>query len=113
VPTDVFFSTPSMAAEIHIPPGKRFGLGGLVRPGSVVRANLVLVGGGLVLWLHGRRKAKAGSDTGSETEFQSRPCMEAILAARGAAKPTGRARSFCVNGLGASGDDYLTALAFR
>jgi cytochrome c-type biogenesis protein CcmH len=74
---------------------------------------LVLVGGGLVWWLHGRRKAKAGSDTGSETEFQSRPCMEAILAARGAAKATGRARSFCVNGLRASGDDYLTALAFR
>jgi hypothetical protein len=59
----VFFSTPSMAAEIQIPPGKRFRLGGLVRPGSVVRADLVLVGGGLVLWLHGRREAKAGSDT--------------------------------------------------
>jgi cytochrome c-type biogenesis protein CcmH len=44
---------------------------------------LVLVGGGLVLWLHGQRKATAGSDTGSETEFQSRPCMKAIIAACG------------------------------
>jgi hypothetical protein len=109
----VFFSTPSMAAEIHIPPGKRFRLGGLVRPGSVIRADLVLVGEGLVLWLHGRRKAKAGSDTGSETEFQSRPCMKATLAARGAAKAIGRPRSFCVKGLRVSGDDYLTALEFR
>jgi hypothetical protein len=74
---------------------------------------LVLVGAGLVLWLHGRRKVKAGSDTGSETEFQSRPCMKAILAARGAAKATGRPRSFCVKGLRTSGDDHLTALAFR
>jgi hypothetical protein len=39
--------------------------------------------------------------------------MKAILAARGAAKATGRPRSFCVKGLRASGDDYLTALAFR
>jgi hypothetical protein len=109
----LFFPTPSMAAEIHIPPGKRLRLGGLVRPGSVVLADLVLVGGGLVLWLHGRRKAKAGSDTGSVTEFQSRPCVKAILAARGAAKATGRPRSFCVKGLRSSGDDYLTALAFR
>jgi hypothetical protein len=109
----VFFSMPSMAAEIHIPPGKRFRLGGLVRPGSVVRADLVLVGGGLVLWLHGRRKTKAGSNTGSETECQSRPCMKATLAARGAAKAIGRPRSFCVEGLRASGGDYLTALAFR
>ena len=30
----VFFSTPSMAAEQHIVPGKRFRLGGLVQPGS-------------------------------------------------------------------------------
>jgi len=30
----VFFSTPSMAAEQHIAPGKRFRLGGLVQPGS-------------------------------------------------------------------------------
>jgi cytochrome c-type biogenesis protein CcmE len=33
----VFFSTPSMAAERHIPAGKRFRLGGLVQPGSLVR----------------------------------------------------------------------------
>ena len=32
----VFFSTPSMAAEQHIAPGKRFRLGGLVQPGSLV-----------------------------------------------------------------------------
>jgi cytochrome c-type biogenesis protein CcmE len=32
----VFFSTPSMAAEQHIVPGKRFRLGGLVQPGSLV-----------------------------------------------------------------------------
>ena len=31
----VFFSTPSMAAEQHIVPGKRFRLGGLVEPGSL------------------------------------------------------------------------------
>ena len=31
----VFFSTPSMAAEQHIAPGKRFRLGGLVQPGSL------------------------------------------------------------------------------
>ncbi|MEW6643330.1 MAG: cytochrome c maturation protein CcmE [Pseudomonadota bacterium] len=35
----VFFSTPSMAAEKHIPPGKRFRLGGMVQPGSVVRGD--------------------------------------------------------------------------
>jgi len=32
----VFFSTPSMAAEQKIAPGKRFRLGGLVQPGSLV-----------------------------------------------------------------------------
>jgi cytochrome c-type biogenesis protein CcmE len=32
----VFFSTPSMAAEQHIVPGKRFRLGGLVQPGSLI-----------------------------------------------------------------------------
>jgi cytochrome c-type biogenesis protein CcmE len=31
----VFFSTPSMAAEQHTAPGKRFRLGGLVQPGSL------------------------------------------------------------------------------
>lgn len=36
----VFFSTPSMAAEKQIPAGKRFRLGGLVQPGSLVRDNL-------------------------------------------------------------------------
>jgi cytochrome c-type biogenesis protein CcmE len=35
----VFFFTPSMAAEKHIPPGKRFRLGGLVQPGSLVRGD--------------------------------------------------------------------------
>nr|WP_298259113.1 cytochrome c maturation protein CcmE [Bradyrhizobium sp.] len=35
----VFFSTPKMAAEKHIPPGKRFRLGGLVQPGSLVRGD--------------------------------------------------------------------------
>lgn len=33
----VFFSTPSMVAEKHIQPGRRFRLGGLVQKGSVVR----------------------------------------------------------------------------
>jgi cytochrome c-type biogenesis protein CcmE len=28
-----------MAAEKHIPPGKRFRLGGMVRPGSIVRGD--------------------------------------------------------------------------
>ena len=32
----VFFSTPSMVAEKHIAAGKRFRLGGLVQPGSLV-----------------------------------------------------------------------------
>ena len=35
----VFFSTPTMAAEKQIPPGKRFRLGGLVQPGSLVRGD--------------------------------------------------------------------------
>jgi cytochrome c-type biogenesis protein CcmE len=35
----VFFSTPSMAAEQHIAPGKRFRLGGLVQPGSLKRGD--------------------------------------------------------------------------
>ena len=33
----VFFSTPQIVAEKHIQPGKRFRLGGLVQPGSLVR----------------------------------------------------------------------------
>jgi cytochrome c-type biogenesis protein CcmE len=33
----VFFSTPSTISEKHIQPGKRFRLGGLVQPGSLVR----------------------------------------------------------------------------
>jgi cytochrome c-type biogenesis protein CcmE len=33
----VFFSTPTMAAEKQIPPGKRFRLGGMVREGSLER----------------------------------------------------------------------------
>ena len=32
----VFFSTPTMVAEKHIQPGRRFRLGGLVQPGSLV-----------------------------------------------------------------------------
>jgi len=32
----VFFSTPTMVAEKHIGPGRRFRLGGLVQPGSLV-----------------------------------------------------------------------------
>src|SRR3954453_21911722 len=35
----VFFSTPSMAAEKHIPAGKRFRLGGLVENGSLLRGD--------------------------------------------------------------------------
>ena len=35
----VFFSTPKMVAEKHIQPGKRFRLGGLVQPGSLVHGN--------------------------------------------------------------------------
>src|SRR5256885_14947781 len=39
----VFFSTPSMAAEKQIPAGKRFRLGGLVQPGSLVRGDNLAV----------------------------------------------------------------------
>ena len=39
----VFFSTPSMAAEKHIPAGKRFRLGGLVQPGSLKRGDNLAV----------------------------------------------------------------------
>src|SRR5258705_1981958 len=35
----VFFSTPAMVAEKHIQAGKRFPLGGLVQPGSLVRGD--------------------------------------------------------------------------
>lgn len=35
----VFFSTPTMVVEKHIQPGKRFRLGGLVQPGSLVRGD--------------------------------------------------------------------------
>lgn len=35
----LFFSTPKMVAEKHIQPGKRFRLGGLVQPGSLVRGD--------------------------------------------------------------------------
>jgi len=35
----VFFSTPSMVAEKHVQAGKRFRLGGLVQPGSLVRGD--------------------------------------------------------------------------
>src|ERR1700722_5534014 len=35
----VFFSTPAAVAEKHIPAGKRFRLGGLVQPGSLVRGD--------------------------------------------------------------------------
>jgi cytochrome c-type biogenesis protein CcmE len=39
----VFFSTPTMAAEKHIAPGRRFRLGGMVRPGSVVRGDRLAI----------------------------------------------------------------------
>jgi len=39
----VFFSTPSMAAEKHIPAGKRFRLGGMVEQGSLVRGDNLAV----------------------------------------------------------------------
>ena len=39
----VFFSTPSMVAEKHIGPGKRFRLGGLVETGSVKRGDNLAV----------------------------------------------------------------------
>ena len=39
----VFFSTPTMAAEKHIPAGKRFRLGGLVENGSLVRGDNLAV----------------------------------------------------------------------
>jgi cytochrome c-type biogenesis protein CcmE len=39
----VFFSTPTMAMEKHIQPGKRFRLGGLVQPGSLARGDNLVV----------------------------------------------------------------------
>ncbi|HXH44967.1 MAG TPA: cytochrome c maturation protein CcmE [Bradyrhizobium sp.] len=39
----VFFSTPTMVAEKHIEPGKRFRLGGLVQPGSLQRGDNLAV----------------------------------------------------------------------
>jgi cytochrome c-type biogenesis protein CcmE len=39
----VFFSTPTMAAEKQMPPGKRFRLGGLVQPGSLVKGDNLAV----------------------------------------------------------------------
>ncbi len=39
----VFFSTPTMAAEKQIPAGKRFRLGGLVQPGSLVKGDNLAV----------------------------------------------------------------------
>jgi len=39
----VFFSTPQMVAEKQIPAGKRFRLGGLVEPGSLVRGDHLAV----------------------------------------------------------------------
>jgi cytochrome c-type biogenesis protein CcmE len=39
----VFFSTPEMVAEQHIPAGKRFRLGGLVEQGSLVRGDNLAV----------------------------------------------------------------------
>ena len=39
----VFFSTPTMVAEKHIQPGKRFRLGGLVQAGSLVRGDNLAV----------------------------------------------------------------------
>ncbi len=39
----VFFSTPAAVAEKHIQPGRRFRLGGLVEPGSLVRGDNLAV----------------------------------------------------------------------
>jgi cytochrome c-type biogenesis protein CcmE len=39
----VFFSTPTMVAEKHVPPGRRFRLGGLVEKGSLVRGQNLAV----------------------------------------------------------------------
>jgi cytochrome c-type biogenesis protein CcmE len=39
----VFFSTPVMVAEEHLPPGQRFRLGGLVLAGSLVRGDNLAV----------------------------------------------------------------------
>ncbi|MGX1321297.1 cytochrome c-type biogenesis protein CcmE [Bradyrhizobium sp. USDA 377] len=39
----VFFSTPTMVAEKHVEPGKRFRLGGLVQPGSLKRGDNLAV----------------------------------------------------------------------
>jgi cytochrome c-type biogenesis protein CcmE len=39
----VFFSTPVMVAEQHIPAGKRFRLGGMVQKGSLVRGDNLAV----------------------------------------------------------------------
>ena len=39
----VFFSTPSMVAEKHIAAGRRFRLGGLVQPGSLVHGDNLAV----------------------------------------------------------------------
>jgi cytochrome c-type biogenesis protein CcmE len=39
----VFFSTPSMVAEKHIQPGRRFRLGGMVEKGSLARGNDLVV----------------------------------------------------------------------
>lgn len=39
----VFFSTPTMAAEQHIPAGKRFRLGGMVEQGSLARGDNLAV----------------------------------------------------------------------
>src|ERR1700733_4962571 len=39
----VFFSTPVMVAEKHIPPGRRFRLGGLVERGSLVHGAALAV----------------------------------------------------------------------
>jgi len=39
----VFFSTPTMVAENHVAPGKRFRLGGLVQPGSLVHGDNLAV----------------------------------------------------------------------
>lgn len=39
----VFFSTPTMVAEKHVAPGKRFRLGGLVQPGSLQRGDNLAV----------------------------------------------------------------------
>ena len=55
----VFFSTPTMAAEKQIPAGKRFRLGGLVEPGSLVRGDNLAVNFSVAALLYRFREGDA------------------------------------------------------